>query len=32
MEWLRHKDQYDNPKVVDQWTAVILGKGNDSKL
>jgi predicted dithiol-disulfide oxidoreductase (DUF899 family) len=32
MEWLRHKDQYDNPKVVDQWTAVILEKGKDSKL
>jgi len=32
MEWVRHKDQYDNPNVVDQWSAVILEKGRDSKL
>ena len=27
MQWLRHKDKYDDPSVVDQWTQVIATKG-----
>ena len=27
MQWVRHKDRYDDPSVVDQWTQVIATKG-----
>ncbi len=27
MQWVRHKDKYDDPSVVDQWTEVIATKG-----